>query len=88
MGDRARLSDGRIGLRQRCDLRRLGLRNARTIPPVPGGERTWQIEYRQNPKDGYWGPRGTFTERDGKFQWAGREFDSVYSVLVYRANNP
>jgi hypothetical protein len=52
------------------------------------GEREWQMEYMQNPRDGYWGPRGVFTEKDGHFHWAGIAFDSPRAVLVYRANNP
>ncbi len=61
---------------------------ARPLDPPGTVERQWQIEYQQNPKDAYWGPRGVFTEVDGYYQWAGKTFSTVRSVLVYRANNP
>lgn len=56
-------------------------------PPDEDGSRKWQVEYQQNPKDPYWGPRGTFLERDGKFFIGDREFPAAYMALQYRALN-
>ena len=49
------------------------------------GSITWQIEYQQNPRDGYFGPRGSFREKDGKFHLDGKVFDSARLAMMHRA---
>ena len=53
--------------------------------PEADGSIIWDIEYQQNPKDGYWGPRGRFEEREGKFYLGDRVFDAAYMALNHKA---
>jgi hypothetical protein len=56
----------------------------------PTDERTedggivWEINYMQNPKDGYWGYRGQFVEKDGRFIYDGKSFDAPIYALYAR----
>ena len=51
----------------------------------PDGSLIWDIEYMQNPADRYWGPRGRFTERDGKFYLGDHVFNSAYAAIRHKA---
>jgi hypothetical protein len=48
------------------------------------GGMIWYIEYKQNPADDDWSFRGKFIEKDGRFSFAGRWFESTAEVLRYR----
>ena len=56
--------------------------------PDADGTIHWQVEYMQDKRSGYWGPRGSFEERGGKFHLDGKEFDSAYSALRHRVYHP